>query len=351
MLDPDTLIRQLLDDSPIGMSVVDSASRKRLFVNRALVKMFGAANADDLLQANLVDSWNNPSDLVELQKYLDAEIPVVNFEAERRRLDGSTWWALMNSRPLVFDDRPARVVWHTDITDRKTVEATAQISRQETRIAEDRLLSAIEALEDGFVLYDSEDRFVLANQKYRDFFPHSAELMQPGKPFREILRHGLEQGEYDLQGKTVENWLAQRMETRKSANSVVEQKLANGTWLRISERRTAQGETVGFRVDVTGVKKNQAELLAAKETAEKAAEIKSSFLATMSHEIRTPLGGILGLADILMATKLDAEQSDLLEKLRAAGSGLLVILNDILDLSKLEAGKLTSNTSISISTA
>jgi PAS domain S-box-containing protein len=334
------MIRELLDESPIGVAVVDTATRKRVYVNRAFVEMFGASSGDQLVQASVLSSWVNPDDLAKLQQSLDIGEPVENFEAERRRIDGSSWWALMNTRPIVFEGQPARVVWHTDITERKHAEAVSRQNEEKAREAQDRLMSAIEALEDGFVLYDKDDRFVLANQKYRMIYPKSAEAMVSGTPFETILRHGLAQGEYDTQGKSVEQWMEQRLREHNSGERNVEQKLANGTWLKIAERKTERGELVGFRVDVTDLKEIQEQLSAAKEVAEIAVEVKSAFLASMSHEVRTPLGGILGLSDILMSTTLTAEQRELVEKLKAAGSGLLVILNDILDLSKLEAGKL-----------
>ncbi|MCX6599071.1 MAG: triple tyrosine motif-containing protein [Acidobacteria bacterium] len=82
------------------------------------------------------------------------------------------------------------------------------------------------------------------------------------------------------------------------------------------------------------------QLEAAKEAAEAAGRAKADFLATMSHELRTPMNGVLGLAHLLEQTRLDGEQQQLLGTLRSSAEALLTVVNDILDLSKIEAGKL-----------
>jgi PAS domain S-box-containing protein len=96
----------------------------------------------------------------------------------------------------------------------------------------------------------------------------------------------------------------------------------------------------GTAQDITVRKQMEQTLTLAREEAERANRVKGSFLATMSHEIRTPLGGMLGMLELLSMTHLDAEQIATLETARASGRGLLRILNDILDWSKIEQGKL-----------
>ena len=90
--------------------------------------------------------------------------------------------------------------------------------------------------------------------------------------------------------------------------------------------------------EITELKKSEVALESARETAEQASKAKSSFLANMSHEIRTPLNAIIGMADLLWETPLNAEQLEFVRLFRRAGDNLLVLVNDILDISKIETG-------------
>ncbi|WP_394151859.1 putative bifunctional diguanylate cyclase/phosphodiesterase [Loktanella salsilacus] len=119
------------------------------------------------------------------------------------------------------------------------------------------MATAIDALSDGFVLYDADDRLVICNQTYRLFYPESAAAMEPGNTFENILRVGLKNGQYADGIGREEEWLATRLKQHRSPHGVIEQKLSNGRWLRIMERVTADGGRVGLRVDVTQLKEQQ----------------------------------------------------------------------------------------------
>ncbi|PND39909.1 hypothetical protein C1O66_00390 [Paucibacter aquatile] len=219
------------------------------------------------------------------------------------------------------------VTTYVDISERKRAEA-------EVRRAEALLRGSIDAVNEGFVLYDPEDRLVFCNEKYRQMYPRSADLIVPGASFESIVRGGAERGQYVEAIGRVEEWVAERMAAHRVAQATLVQKLDDERWVRVIERRMDDGHLVGFRIDIT-------DLMRATEEAQSASRAKSQFLANMSHEIRTPMNAILGMLKLLQKTPLSERQQDYASKTEGAARSLLGLLNDILDFSKVEAGKMT----------
>jgi signal transduction histidine kinase/DNA-binding response OmpR family regulator len=204
-----------------------------------------------------------------------------------------------------------------------------------------RIWAAIDVLPDGFVLFDREERLLTCNQRYREMFPDSAPAIQPGVTFEELLRHGLQNSHVPEAVGREEDWLSERLAHFRAADTIAENTLSSGRVILESDHVTPDGGRVGLRTDITAMRDQQAQLEAARKAAEAANRAKSAFLANMSHEIRTPMNGVVGMAELLCDTALSEEQRLFAETIRSSGEALLVIINDILDYSKIEAERLT----------
>lgn len=127
--------------------------------------------------------------------------------------------------------------------------------------AERRFIDAMESLPNGFVLYDKDDRLVICNERYREIYAESAKYIVPGASFEEIIRNGVENGQYPDAIGNEEAWIAERLEMHQNPGEPIEQHLPGDTWLRVQERRTSEGGLVGFRFDITELKRQERELI------------------------------------------------------------------------------------------
>jgi signal transduction histidine kinase/DNA-binding response OmpR family regulator/HAMP domain-containing protein len=220
---------------------------------------------------------------------------------------------------------------------------TEKKSLREIHEARARLTDAIEAISEGFSLYDAADKLIVCNSRYKNLFASHIDVMVPGTTFETIVRTAVERGLVgDAEGGR-EAWLAERIAQHKASSSTHIQHRSDGRWIQVSERKTADGGVVATYADITEMKQREAELATARDAADEANRTKSSFLANMSHELRTPLNAIIGYSEILQedaADKNDNEPIEDLQKIESAGRHLLGLINNILDLSKIEAGKM-----------
>lgn len=126
------------------------------------------------------------------------------------------------------------------------------------RQAAKQLRLAIDGIADGFAIYDADDRLVICNEAYKNFYPRSSKRMTQGTLFKEIIKFGVEQGEYLDAIGCEEEWLEQRMAAHARTDHSIVQRLADGRWLKVYEHRLKDGSTVGFRVDITQLHGSQA---------------------------------------------------------------------------------------------
>ncbi|QYF88264.1 response regulator [Brevundimonas sp. PAMC22021] len=203
-----------------------------------------------------------------------------------------------------------------------------------------QIREAVDAMPDGLAFFDSEDRLVLWNARFVEVNPEIADHLKVGMTGREILQLGLDRHIYpDALGREAE-WAAERMTHRARLSAILEQQVADGRWLRVQHRSTAEGGIVTVCNDITDLKNNARILAEARDAAEAANHAKSLFLANMSHEIRTPLNGVVGLAQVLAGSDLSREQREMVDLIQSSGATLQALLGDILDLARVESGRL-----------
>jgi len=261
---------------------------------------------------------------------------------ETRQPDGR--WVVIGER-RTRDGGVASI--YTDISELKRREMeleqardAAEAASRDAANARTRLVDAIEALPHGFVLFDVDDRLVLTNQRFLEYYAEIADITVPGVHVREMLREAARRGAVSTGDRSVEDWLETRMAMRRNPGAPVETRQPNGRWIVIGERRTREGGLAGIYTDISELKRREAELEQARDEAEAANQSKSTFLATMSHEIRTPMNGVLGMMEILERQGVDEEQRPTVETMRESAQALLRIIDDVLDFSKIDAGRL-----------
>ena len=252
-----------------------------------------------------------------------------------------------------------RMLTYFDITEMKRREqqlselvdelGTARDEALEARI---QLGEAIEAISEGFVVFDDEDRLVLCNSNYRQYFIDAAGeevagLVVPGADRETILKAAFERGMFPERKGTTEEFLAW---WRDNLLTTVELRLSSGAYVKVEEMLSHDAGIVGVYTDITEAKKREAELAdlvdhltVARDQAMEATRAKSQFLANMSHELRTPLNAVIGITEMLEEDAGDDGLDDYIEplaRISGAGKHLLRLINEILDLSKVEAGRI-----------
>lgn len=203
-----------------------------------------------------------------------------------------------------------------------------------------RLADAMESTGEGFAIFDADDRLIAANSAIHELWPQISDYIRPGVSFRELVERSWDAGLVTDSSMSRADWLEDRISRHLSGHSTITRHLDRGRWLKITERRTAEGGVVMAATDITALKQAEAAQQKAKEEAEAANRAKSDFLATMSHELRTPLAGVLGMSDLLLSSDLSATQREYASTIRTSAAALLHIVNDILDYSKIESGML-----------
>ncbi|MEZ5713878.1 MAG: response regulator [Paracoccaceae bacterium] len=215
-----------------------------------------------------------------------------------------------------------------------------EIAHQKVEIAERRLWHSIETIQDGFAFFDADSRMIAANRAYLSVFD-GLEEVGPGITYVQILQFLTEEGIVDIAGATPAAWRDMMLSRwHLPAPEPIVIRLWNGEYIKLIDQRGHGGDIVTLALNISDTVRYEKELKRERRRAEEAARAKAAFLANLSHEIRTPMNGVVGMAELLKDTTLDDEQALYVDTIKNSGEALLVIINDILDYSKIEADKL-----------
>jgi len=321
---------RLLADNATDMIILHDRAGRRSYVSPASRRLLGYEPAEALALSRT--AMVHPDDFQPLQEGLaqlsrdHAEFTSVH---RLRRKDGTYVWveARIHQIPGTDDSEANFVATIRDITERRRAEEQAQ--RLFALLSE-----AIEVMDDGVAVYDSDHRLMIMNQAIQNLASDGAKRFEAGQTFEEILAVSFS----DANSRDYVAWRTEKF--RRADGTPDEEALPGGRWILTKDFRLRDGGVICVSSDITRLKNALAAEEAAREKSDAANQAKSAFLATMSHEIRTPMNGILGFADLLLDGSLTPDQRRYASLLRDAGKSLVTLISDILDISKIEAGRL-----------
>ena len=342
-------------------------ARGRLFWSHSMFAILGLKPRDTLLSFGEVNALVHPEDidLYGLAAQLtDATATLVDHAFRMRHANGN--WVWLRARCELVqqsgDSGPHLIGIAVDITEQKTlVERTVE--------ADLRLRDAIETIPEAFVVWDAQNRLVLCNSNFQELHNLPDDAIKAGASYESVVAAGRKPV---VRSKVTS-------EGQSPGARTFEAQLDDGRWLHISERRTKDGGYVSVGTDITNIKRHEEKLMDSekrlmatvadlrhsqqklerqaeevadlaekyaeeKTRAEEANQAKSKFLANMSHELRTPLNAIIGFSEIMESGMFGPLGSDKYREychdIHQSGQYLLDVINDILDMSKIEAGRI-----------
>jgi PAS domain S-box-containing protein len=229
-----------------------------------------------------------------------------------------------------------------DITERKMLEKEADESRLRMSELRQRLDDALESFKDGFILFDADDRIVLANTAYHEDCKSISEYLTPGTRFEDFV-HAMYASQ-DIVGEEfrIEEKVRERIEVHQNPElGPWIAPLADGRWILVNEYKTHDGGTALIRTEITDRILAEQEIVQAQKQAEAANQAKSQFLSSMSHELRTPMNAILGFSQLLQQDHthpLHETHQSFVDEILRSGHHMMELINGVLDLAKIESG-------------
>lgn len=209
--------------------------------------------------------------------------------------------------------------------------------------AEARLRDAVESIPGGFLLFDPDGRLAYVNKNSAKYVPEMAGTDRIGDTFEAILRRTLAERLIVDAYADPEGWLAWRLERHRAAQGNSTLVHYESRIVEVVERPTSDGGVIVLRFDVTQREREREATQKARDAADAANRAKSEFLASMSHELRTPLNAVIGFGHLLLVDQsagLSPRGRPYAEHIVNSGKHLLSLIDDVLDLASIEAGRL-----------
>jgi two-component system, cell cycle sensor histidine kinase PleC len=339
----------------------------RVFWSQSMFDILGLPPHNKLLGFGEISQFVHPDDvqLYDLARQV-ADTGSSSVDSVFRMRHASGNWVWLRARCELVrqpgEPHPHLIGIAVDITEQRKL-------AEESATAEMRLSDAIEAISEAFVVWDADNRLVLCNSKFQSLHGLTDEAIASGTPYEDISAAGskpIVRMQLSSEGRAV------------PGARTFEAQLDDGRWLQISERRTKDGGFVSVGTNITELKRHEERLIDSekrlkatvvdlrssqqalerqteqlaylaeryaeqKDRAEEANQAKSAFLANMSHELRTPLNAIIGFSEMMESGMFgplgDAKYLEYCRDIRESGCYLLDVINDILDMSKIEAGR------------
>lgn len=343
-------------------------SRGRIFWSQSMFTMLGLESRNDLLAFGEVNALVHSEDIDLMaiaDRLLSGEISHIDQTFRMRHADGHWIWLCVRCELTETGGNGGShlIGIALDITEQKSL-------AQRTVEADLRLRDAIETIPEAFVLWDSENRLVLCNSHFQRLHKLPDSAVTAGTPYETVIEVGHMP---EIRARVADS------EASAPGARTFEAQLNDGSWLHISERRTKDGGFVSIGTDITQIKRHEQRLVdndlrltayvvdlkrsqaaleqqtkeladlaqkyaEEKHRAEEANQTKSRFLANMSHELRTPLNAIIGFSEVMgrgMFGALGSERyQEYCQDILTSGNYLLDVINDVLDMSKIEAGRM-----------
>ncbi len=335
--------RRLLEMAPYPLVVTRMSDGRILYANARTAEAIGL-NQEELRGTPAPNYYANPADRERLLDVLSKEGRVQDVEVRLQRHDGSEFWALVNASFADYESTPALLFAFNDITELKQREAQLKQAKKETESALRDLNAVLETIQYGILFLDPDFNVRLANRAYREIWQMPEGFYETSRSLEDDMEKSRELDTYDVPDEKWEAYKARRIgEIKSGIAATSEMRLRNGQVLQYHIIALPDGGRMLTYFDITDLKLFEDVLRQAKEQAEEASQAKSRFLANVSHELRTPLNAVLGYTELLidgLYGNLPEKAHGILTRVQVNGRHLLALINDILDLSKIEAGEL-----------